>query len=436
MRTVPFIDVFNGVLTRHGLDPLAGVPQTKSRAIVRHINRRVRTGLRYWDWPEWSITEERAFRQTWSSTRQFRIIGENAKPDEVFLIDDGSGNAVAQYFRVKKDAPGDPPVGTRPIWPIPTDPDPADPYWEQIVPLDTYIAFDQVCKKPMGMVLGVYGLNPRLNPTYEYSAPLDYRSSEKGIDVCDPVGPTVFVWYQIPVPIFTIVPWIDGKTYVRGNIVFDPESGDCFRCVGTSTTNPVSDAANWTRQSFPEVLASYCEAGAFADSMMELPQGEGAKPDPALATAAGQEALESLCDEINVQIVNGQRHYYGYGMRYHGVWGITTSQPWPGGWVTTLTEECDVGGYFPPPITFAMPISEYGDTIVSIDGPAEPALTSLATALRAVRTLEVIVIDVGGTPQEQSWRLDPGTADPADPGQAQPRDWNLATNNKKWIRVG
>jgi hypothetical protein len=435
MRTVPFIDVFNGVLNRHGLDPLAGVPQTKSRAIVRYINRRVRSGLRYWDWPEFNLTEERAFRQTWSSTRQFRIVGENAKPDEVFYIKTPAGDPVANYFRVKADAQGDPPVGTAPLWPIPTAPDPLDPYWEQIVPLDTYIALDQICKKPMGMVLGVYGLNPRLNPTYTYSCPLDYRASEKGIDVCDPVGPTVFVWYQIPVPIFTIVPWITGKTYSRGNIVFDPESGDCFRCIAQTTTSPVTDAANWTRQPFLEALASYCEAGAFADSVAEIPQGkEAAQPNVTLATAAGQEALETLFDEINVQIVNGQRHYYGYERRYHGTWGITTSQLWPGGWVTTLTEECDSGGYFPAPITFA-PQAEYGVGIVSIDGPAEPALTSLNTTARPLHALITIVIDVAGTPQEQSWRLDAGQADPADPGQAQPRDWNLVSNNKHWQRV-
>jgi hypothetical protein len=434
MRTIPYIDVFNGVVNRHGLDPLARIPQTKSRAIVRHINRRVRCGLRYWDWPEWNITEERAFRQTWSSTRQFKIVGENALPDEVFYIKTPTDEPVANYFRVKTDAPGDPPVGTAPIWPVPVDPNPLDPYWEQIVPLDTYVALDQTCKKPMGMVLGVYGLNPRLNPLYEYSCPLDYRASEKGIDVCDPIGPTVFVWYQIPVPIFTIIPWISGKSYSRGNIVFDPETGDCFRCITQTTTSSVTDAASWTRQPFPEALASYVEAGAFADSLGELPQGEG-QPNPAVATAAGQEALENLCDEINVQIVNGQRHYYGYERRYHGTWGITTSQPWPGGWVTTLTEQCDEGGYFPPPITFA-PLAEYAMEVVSLDGPAEPSLISLNTTARALRSLVKVVIDVGGSPQEQDWRLDPGTADATDPGEKQPLDWNLVTNNKKWIKVG
>jgi hypothetical protein len=342
MRTIPFIDVFNGVATRHGLDPLAVIPQQKARAIVRHINRRVRSGLRYWDLPEFNMTAERAFRQRWSSTRQFKVVGQNGKPDEVFYITD------AQYYRVKKDAPSDPPPGTAPT---------NTTYWEIIIPVDTYLALDQICEQPMGMVLGVYGTNPRFGFN-GYSYPLDYKASQYGIDVFNPIGPTVFVYYQMTVPVFTIIPWISGKLYSRGNIVFDPPSGDCFRCLAQTTNDPLTNLSVWSRLPFPESLASYCEAGAFADSLGEIPQGEkDAQPKIAAATAAGQEALENLYDEINVSIVNGQRHYYGYGMRYHGLWGIYTTQPWPGGWVTTLTEECDPGGYFPP-----APISQSGIT--------------------------------------------------------------------------
>jgi len=58
-----------------------------SRAIVEHINERVETVLQAWDWPEWQLTEERAYRQIWDSTRQYkRVSDKDGKPDEVFYL--------------------------------------------------------------------------------------------------------------------------------------------------------------------------------------------------------------------------------------------------------------------------------------------------------------------------------------------------------------
>ena len=58
MRTVPFWEVWKGVVTRHGLDPDANdIPYTTARSITRAINRRVRVVWRAWDWPDFSITE-------------------------------------------------------------------------------------------------------------------------------------------------------------------------------------------------------------------------------------------------------------------------------------------------------------------------------------------------------------------------------------------
>jgi hypothetical protein len=58
-------------------------------------------------------------------------------------------------------------------------------------------------------------------------------------------------------------------------------------------------------------------------------------------------------------------------------------------------------------------------------------LQALPSSALAVDTLIKITIDAA----EQSWRVDPGAADPTDPGQIAPNDYDLDTNDKHYVRV-
>jgi hypothetical protein len=64
-----------------------------------------------------------------------------------------------------------------------------------------------------------------------------------------------------------------------------------------------------------------------------------------------------------------------------------------------------------------------------IDSLAE--LQAFPSSPLDVDTLIKITIDAG----EQSWRVDPGAADPTDPGQIAPADYDLSTNDKHYTRV-
>src|ERR1043165_736886 len=125
MRTVPFRSVYQGVLTRHGLDPLDKIPQNTGRAIARHITRRARYGWQYWPWPELSHTEERPFRTIWNSTLQFLRSNAQGVPDELFYLGDSYVPSLGPsapssfgpnfgYYVVLAAAPSDPPPGTAP----------------------------------------------------------------------------------------------------------------------------------------------------------------------------------------------------------------------------------------------------------------------------------------------------------------------------------
>jgi hypothetical protein len=456
MRTVTFKSVFEGILRRHGMDSRGdAVSSDTGLALTEHINARVKRGWFAWEWPEWTITEERAFRQIWNSSRQFYQAGADGNPDEVFYIPNVTTHSLvdAAYYRVKEGAPANPPIGTAPGDTI---------YWEKLDAVDTYIAFDQVCRRRIGEVLEVFADNPAV---CKPARCLDKRPNEHGIQVYEAGGLlTVFVRYLIPAERFTTFPYIGSRTYLRGDVVYVPEQGECYQAIQIATgKDPATENAYWRRCLFPEVLAQYVKAGAFADSLRESDTSD--ERDPVMLQIRGQqsaaadgEAEEELNRQIQRLQAQGQHYAYlpfgvvvkraggagalctvpGYVLQGGGAYGYGPIFP-TGSGVTTISDVCETEwGYIPPPPVAVSTLGyEYHPEIVArLTVEGVPSLQGLPTLGRAINTMAVIVITTGGSSQEQTWRLVAGASDPLDPGHVGPADYNLATNNKHWERVG
>ena len=71
----------------------------------------------------------------------------NGNPDAVLYLPNTT------YYVVLQCALMDPPVGT-----LPTN----TTYWQVLTPVDSYIEYDQPCKRSIGVVSGVYKEDPRL----------------------------------------------------------------------------------------------------------------------------------------------------------------------------------------------------------------------------------------------------------------------------------
>jgi len=453
MRTVPYKSVYEGILRRAGQDPRGDAVSTDNGLTVsQHVNARVKRAWFLWEWPEWTVTEERAFRQVWNSDHQFYLVNVNGVPDEVFYAPNVDTHSLegAGYYRVKEDAPGNPPIGTPPS---------DTTFWEAFTP-DTYIAYDQVCRRRIGEVLEVYSANPAV---VKPPPCLAHQPTEKGIQVYDASGLlTVFIKYLIPAEQFTIFPYIATRTYLRGDIVYMPDPGECYQAIrAANNQDPVSQVAYWRQCLFPEVLAEYVKAGAYADTLRETDTTD--ERDPVLLQIRGQKigiADGEAEDEINRQInrLQAQGQHYQYlpfgvvvSRQKYGCLGSTPGYVLQGGGPdygpiapigngsTTITDQCESAWGYLPPVPVPPPpktVYEYFDGVISLIGPDEPSLASIATVSRDINSIGKVVIDVGGSRQEQEYQLRPGQADPADPGQVAPNDWNLATNNKHWERVG
>jgi len=419
MRTVKFKSVFDRVVRLWGRDPIAEIPQDMARAALDHINERVESVYGAWNWPEWELTEERAFRQIWTPTDQYKRVSDaDGLPEEVYYLTN------QLYYRVLATAPTDPPVGT-----VPTD----VTYWEQMTaPIDTFIDYDQRCRRALGRVIGVYSSNPRANGCCSSARGLSFHPSEKGIDVCCAGGlTTVFVKHMMPMPTYTIVPYVVGKSYVRADIVFDRTTNECFQTVDTTTDSPTV-GSTWRWIPFLDKWATFVVQGAFSDCLTEFDQGGNDDLQAKMALAANaenraQEALQNQIDQLRAQ---GQKLQWNFCKRHH-YWCETS--PWSGGTVSTLTAVCqdELGFVYPTPVPPVPPAAQrllYFPDVNSLKTITPTLVATVATATLSVGTMAIIRTGF-------HFRLDAGPADDTDPGQGIPFDYNAGTNNVHWTEV-
>ena len=419
MRTVTFRSVFDGVVRRHGLDPRKPLPNGSdtARAIAGKITLRAGIAWDTWDYPEFTRTEERAFRASWSPNTQYVRINPEGRPDEVYWTTIG-------YYKVVATAANDPPVGTPPS---------NTTYFTPFTP-EPFIERDQVGQRALGTVLGVYSSDPSLDLTDAIDIALPFRPSERGIRVMGDYGATVFVWYALPKPKYTMVPFVSGKVNAAlDRVYWAPPAGDgeCYTCLAPTNTALPTDTNFWSKESVPESLANYLEAGAYADCLRDTSlNGLDPQTRALLMGSASNEADGHLYRYIDSLIAQGQKHFYG-GNRWwkYGGSGMWVSQPWGGDKVAPLTVVSGIVINFPipqPPLIYAPTIKAIG--VTPYQPPGTVLLNTYPTANLLLATM--IVIYTG-----QKAVLESGPADATDPGQVSPLDYNASTNNKHWREV-
>jgi hypothetical protein len=374
-----------------------------------------------WDFPELTITEERAYRPPWYPVG---IYGPGTQQGtEVYYT------AAEKYYKVKTGA--HPPAGT-----VPTN----ETYWELLDPVTPFVARDQLGRNPIGKVLGVYKSDPSLNGCAPHDICLKFRPTEKGTHVCYGPSTTVWVCFSMPPPVYTMVPWILGKAYAPGIRVYwpglgypypvdYPGFGDVYRCFAFTSAQPPYDTEFWAREPVPDFFSTYLEAGAAADCLKEGPPGADDQSRFARAAAYENEADRFIQGVIDDLLAQGQKHYY---IKPYWGDGWCLSEPWLGSEAIPLlplfvgTGEPDLPVGLPPSATLI-----YRPEIVSLTGPEQPSLQAFPSMSYPVGTLIKITIDT----EEQSWRIDAGPKNPADPGHISPDDYNVVTNNKHYQKV-
>lgn len=282
MKTVSFLDdVLYGVAHVLGIDPTADLLKDHARAWANSINSRVRYAWEVWDWPELTVTEERALRQVWFDDVVY--VANQADNSELYYIPND------KYYTVI----GSPPVGT-----LPTN----ATYFTEIAidVLDRHIAYSQYGKQDIGQIYGVYNSSPRTNvPAIHWTV----APSGLGIDVPWFTGNTVWIIYKPNPPKFTSFTYDTATDYRRGDVVLDLDSGDCYVALASGTDKALTSAAYWLKQEFPYILSEYVKYAAAADQCDDLQTRDRLM----------EQAEDFLAREVDKCVEAGQIHKWSPG---------------------------------------------------------------------------------------------------------------------------
>jgi len=286
MREVNFArDVIYGMAHILQIDPEEDLMKDHARAWASAVNSHVRKGWGFWTWPEFEVTEERAFRQVFYNDAAYAP--GQGELSEVYYP------ATKLYYRMTANAP----AGT-----LPTDATKWTPFTAEEL-AERHLAYEQYGKQDIDRFVSIDNTNPRTDGS---ALPWDFAPSGLGIDVGWYAGPTVWVTYIPRPPEFTTNTYDSTKAYERGDLVLDLEKGDCYRALAAGTGQGLHLPAYWLRQQFPYVLAEYVKYAAAGE------QGAQLQEDPE----------NHLKREVDKLIGQGQVTRYGKRPRTYHLQGV------------------------------------------------------------------------------------------------------------------
>lgn len=265
MLTVSYLELLKDCADRCGLlTPEGDVPSVHAAFLTRMIQKRVRRGWRYFDWPDLCPVEARAFRPVHS-------LGTG------YLLDDEVYDTVTDaYFVAIQDVPSGTPLAD-------------EAYWDSLTTFARYVARRQIGAAAIGEVLSATTRDPRTN---QVAGSLAFTLNNQGVLFLPDAPTTVWLKFRLPAPAFTTESWTAG-TYASGAVVY--HAGECWLSLANDNTNTPGvepDVVKWELQQVPEFLRHYATEAVYADWLQD--DGQASK-----SSVREEEAEELLAEERN-----------------------------------------------------------------------------------------------------------------------------------------
>lgn len=228
MITVPFRRVVDGILAR--CQTFFDVTDERQRmALDSFLNARFAEGWTFGPWPEWTVSEQRAFAEDWSATTAYAV------GDVVWV------ESAALYYQALTAHTGQNPVTKTADWAVLAG------------PIDRLLLAEATGKTALGRIWSVTNADVEATELYRTYA---WQPVETGIRVCGPAPDRVWVRFGRRAPEFSARVWEEGKTFARGDVVMAPDDvatfkieGDCYRSELDQNAAQV-----WVWVPFPAVL--------------------------------------------------------------------------------------------------------------------------------------------------------------------------------------
>jgi hypothetical protein len=176
-----------------------------------------------------------------------------------------------------------------------------------LTPFRPILAYEQTDKTIIGDVRYVHSLDPQVYPSLALRYPFTLRDTGVQIQInlpvdltqTSPVTPTkpiVWVEHRPPLYPFTILAWVEGTFYDKGDVRY--YQGDCYRSLSGNNDSTPSGLAQWELVPMPEMFAEYAAQSAYAmltNREQQIPE------DFSLQDAAGYPLLLVELDRIERQ---------------------------------------------------------------------------------------------------------------------------------------
>lgn len=311
MRTETFQSVLNGVAAKLGMDPARDLNPARAASLCEYINLRVKEAWKFEFWPEWTVTEQRYYRDVYDATKNV------AAGDERVFLPDGNYYQALQAQAPAAQAPAllnsiyveNSAYWARsengysgPDWAAAVNQavgdkvrNPADNRFYQcttahvtganfdatkygvLTPFNRYVGYEQTGQTKIGETKSVSRRNPDVWPQKPGLIP--FKPSANGVQITDFTAPNlVFVKFRLRPPVFTTVLYSAGGNVALGDSRYWPMgaggTGECYTALQAQTPavqNP-NNAAFWSKISFPEIITNFVKRAVFADSLSDQKQ--------------------------------------------------------------------------------------------------------------------------------------------------------------------
>lgn len=262
MRSVTFKSVLEGVAHLMGIIS-EQFPAEDKATYAEFINTAMETGWTWDFWPEWTTTEQRAYRDAWAD-------GDYAAGAEVWHA------ATSKYWTALSGATTGEVPGT-------------DAAWTELTTFARYVALDQPDQTPIGDVDAIFRNDPRVYPTRPGEMAFDI--TEQGIVPSPCAGNQIYVRFRRRVPTFTSVEWDADTEFAIGAVRYRPTTtGECYVALAANSNQvPENNPASWQKVDFPRVLMPYVKRAAYADALRADDQADK-------AMAEDRRAMQLLID--------------------------------------------------------------------------------------------------------------------------------------------
>lgn len=312
MRSVTFQSVLNGAAAKLGMDPLRDLNPARAASLTEYVNERVKEAWKFEFWPEWTVTEQRYYRDVYDAAKAVVSADER-----VFLAD----GCYYQALRLQTPAAQPPAILTGatyvensafwarsqasyagPDWATGLNlavgdkvRNPADARFYQCIvahttgavfdgtkfgvltPFDRYVAYEQTGQTKMDEVKAVTRRDPRVWPGRPCG--VAFAPSADGIQILDHSAPgVVWVTFRLRPPQFTSVLYSAAGNVALNDLRYWPSgsggTGEVYQALQAQTPaalNPAT-AAYWSKVSFPDILANFVKRAVFADALSDQKQ--------------------------------------------------------------------------------------------------------------------------------------------------------------------